>query len=67
MGLFDNDPLMKNAKEKKIKRIFFFIFDFYYIDHEIMFGPGKYKEKKKNVKKNNFFIFSYLIKYFKEN
>ena len=51
MGLFDNDPLMKNAKEKKIKRIFFFIFDFYYIDHEIMFGPGKYKEKKKNVKK----------------
>ena len=63
MGLFDNDPLMKNAKEKKIKRIFFFIFDFYYIDHEIMFGFWK----EKNVKENDFFIFGCHIKYSKEN
>ena len=27
----------------------------------------KYKEKKKNIKKNKFFIFDYPIKYFKKN
>ena len=32
-----------------------------------MFGPEKYKGKKKSIKKNDFLMFGYLIKYSKEN
>ena len=34
---------------------------------KVMFGLGKYKRKKKNVKKNDFFMFGWTIKYSKEN